>query len=530
VCHAAIEYFLMVNTVPVASRHPQMGAPLYGALAQPLLAHCCYPEGFEGWAECVEEDEEAFGRCAHRRRWAVGPLPAQPPGMWGPCLLTLPAEPADALSSWLLCLPPPVAPLSPQTHDRFREQSVAELLEVVYNMVGPPFLSGLRDSLHAASSWREAEAALFALRAVGGPARRAALSAAAPNGGAVRELLGALLGELCAPSGRLVGGMLAASPIAHASAAELVGAYAPWFEAAEGAPLEGALVLLLAGLSAPPPAPPPAAAALRALCSRCSSRLGGAPGAAAALAGLAERAAAVVAPAPPDGAPAGPAALAFDERLAVAEALSRVAASLPPPDAPPAAARLAAPHIARAQSILAHGGAAAAAGGAAAQQLLLDTLSEEIKLVAALVRRLELPPGQFAGTPGAPPGAPQHPALAVLEACWPLLGAVAESPLCRQEAGVVDAVCDVFNVRARGRRGTALCCHRKQAAGCAPLNGPATVAAAPSSQPPLPPHPLPPPYRSACSRGRGRRPSRCCRRCCAPSLISSWLTTSPRAC
>jgi hypothetical protein len=62
VCQAAVEYFVMVNTVPLAERHPQMGAPLFGALAQPLLAHCRYPEGFEGWAECVEEDEETFGR------------------------------------------------------------------------------------------------------------------------------------------------------------------------------------------------------------------------------------------------------------------------------------------------------------------------------------------------------------------------------------------------------------------------------------------------------------------------------------
>jgi len=60
VCQAAIEYFLMINTVPLAERHPQMGAPLYSALAQPLLRHCCYPEGFEGWAECAEEDEETF--------------------------------------------------------------------------------------------------------------------------------------------------------------------------------------------------------------------------------------------------------------------------------------------------------------------------------------------------------------------------------------------------------------------------------------------------------------------------------------
>ena len=61
-CQAAAEYFLMVNTVPLAARHPQMGAPLFSALAAPLLAHCRLPEAFESWQDCVEEDEEAFAR------------------------------------------------------------------------------------------------------------------------------------------------------------------------------------------------------------------------------------------------------------------------------------------------------------------------------------------------------------------------------------------------------------------------------------------------------------------------------------
>jgi hypothetical protein len=412
-------------------------------------------------------------------------------------------------------------------------------------MVGPSLLCGLRDAVLSARSWREAEAALFALRAVGGPARRAALS---PNAAAapVREPLAALFAELCDPSGRVAGGLLAASPAAHASAAELIGAYAPWFEASEAAPLDGALGLLLAGLSAPPPAPAPSATALRALCSRCAARLGGAPAAAAALSGLAERAAAPAAPQPADGAAAAPAPLGFDERTAVAEALARVAAALPPPDAPAAAAFLAVPYISRARSILVHGGAAAAAGGAAAQQQLLDTLSQEIRLVATTVRRLEFPPGLFAGAPGAPPGAPQHPSLAVLEACWPLLAAVAESPLCRSEARVVEAVCDVFSVSARGRargqggglkkgggpqgreRGRAsegpphvapLPCLRaavrcrKTIVFCLPLAPwrPPAPCADPS---PFLLFPLALPH-SVCYRARGPPPSRCCRRCCA---------------
>ncbi|GBF98210.1 hypothetical protein Rsub_10710 [Raphidocelis subcapitata] len=393
VAQAAVEYFLMVNTVPLAARHPQMGAPLYSSLAPLLLAHARFPEGFESWADCVEEDEEAF--------------------------------------------------------TRFREQSASELLEISYNMVGPPLLSGLRDAAVAAPCWREAEAALFALRAVGGPARRAAAAGDAAAAG----LLASLFAELCGPGGR-AGAALAASPQAQATAAELVGAYAPWFEAAEGAPLDGALDLLLRCLSAPA-ARPPAAAALRALCSRCAARLGGAPAAGAALGRLLELAAPAVAPPPPEGQPAAPCAAPFEDRTAVAEALARVAAALPPPDAPAAAAFLAAPHVARARSVLQHGGDAAARGGPAAAQQLLNTLSDEIRLVAAIVRRLELPPAGFAGGPGAPPGAPQHPALAVLESCWPLLGAVAESPLCRQEAGLVDAVCEVFNRVLQGARSAA---------------------------------------------------------------------------
>ncbi|KAI8465208.1 MAG: armadillo-type protein [Monoraphidium minutum] len=421
VCQACVEYFLMLNTVPVAQRHPQLAAPLFGALAQPLLARCCYPPGFEGWEECVDEDEEAF--------------------------------------------------------TRFREQGASELLEAVYNMVGPPFLRGLADAAAAAPDWRQAEAALFALRAAGGPARRHALGGGDdPRGAAARGALGALFGELCAPGGGGAGagaGAAGASPYARATAAELVGAYAPWFEAADAAPLDGALGLLLQGLGSPVSCRP-AAAALRALCARCAGRLGRAPAAAGALAGLSGLAAAAVAPAPAPGAPAAPCGVPFEDRCAVVEGLSQVAAALPPPDAGPAAARLAAPHAARAAAVLAHGGGAAAAGGAAAGQQLVDILSEEIRLIAAIVRKLEIapPPGRGPGGPLAAAAAAaaaaagggqqqpeaaaaQHPSLAVLEACWPLLGAVAESQLCRQQPAVVDAVCEVFNRALQTARGAA---------------------------------------------------------------------------
>ncbi len=49
---------------------------------------------------------------------------------------------------------------------RFREQGLSELLETVYAMMGLPFLTALRDSLRAGSSWQEAEGALYCLKAV----------------------------------------------------------------------------------------------------------------------------------------------------------------------------------------------------------------------------------------------------------------------------------------------------------------------------------------------------------------------------
>ena len=414
---------------------------------------------------------------------------------------------------------PPATSPPPPPRRSFREQSAAELLEAVYGMTGPPFLAALRDAALSAASWREAEAALFALRAVGGPVRRHAVGGG-EHAAAAGAALGGAFAELCAPGGRLAAGALAAAAPARAAAAELVGAYAPWFEAAEGAPLDGALSLLLRCLG-DARAARPAAAALRALCARCAGRLGGAPGAARALAGLAELAAPALAPPPREGEPAAPAALPFEDRAAAAEALASVAAALPPADAPAAAALLAAPHAARAGAVLKHGGAP---GDARQVQALLLTLADEIRLIAAIVRRLDLPPAQFAGGPGAPPGAPQHPSLAVLELCWPLLGAVADSSLCRQEPGVVEAVCDVFNVSARRRRlprPSPACVARLRAMARA---SPGSAAHARRAPPP------PSAARSACCRRRAAPPSRCCPRCCARSGTSSRRTTSPRAC
>eukprot|EP00878_Enallax_costatus_P030732 GHUV01033512.1.p1 GENE.GHUV01033512.1~~GHUV01033512.1.p1 ORF type:complete len:442 (+),score=127.05 GHUV01033512.1:219-1544(+) len=63
VCESAVEYFLMVNTLPTDERHPQMVGPLYLSLLQPLMkGRACYAQQFVSWNEEVDDDEEAFHR------------------------------------------------------------------------------------------------------------------------------------------------------------------------------------------------------------------------------------------------------------------------------------------------------------------------------------------------------------------------------------------------------------------------------------------------------------------------------------
>jgi hypothetical protein len=55
-------------------------------------------------------------------------------------------------------------------------------------------------------------------------------------------------------------------------------------------------------------------------------------------------------------------------------------------------------------------------------------LAQDLRLVAAALRFMEFPRRIAAG--------PEHPALRVLEGCWPVLASVAASPLCQQHQEV----------------------------------------------------------------------------------------------
>lgn len=63
VCEAAVDYFLMVNSLPTGHRPPQLVQPLFASLLQPLLrGHACYGPNFATWLDELDDDEEDFYR------------------------------------------------------------------------------------------------------------------------------------------------------------------------------------------------------------------------------------------------------------------------------------------------------------------------------------------------------------------------------------------------------------------------------------------------------------------------------------
>ncbi|KAJ9510245.1 hypothetical protein QJQ45_015726, partial [Haematococcus lacustris] len=131
---------------------------------------------------------------------------------------------------------------------------------------------------------------------------------------------------------------------------------------------------------------------------------------------------------PPAG-PAVPRPVANQEqRAAVVEGLARLVACLPPQDMAQAGLVLVQPLVARAQAL--------GDQGTTSHPAALELLAEELSLLAAALRFLDMPGPALPGT--------AHPALRVLESAWPMLSAVAQHPVCQRQAQVVAALCEVY--------------------------------------------------------------------------------------
>lgn len=403
VMEAAADYFLMINTVPVADRHPALGAPLFERLVAACVRRATLPADFTAWDE-ADEDRDTFSR--------------------------------------------------------FREQILADLLDNCYGMTRGQYLAQIGGYLTNANSWQAAEAAVFAARAVAAPLKRRVVPAAKrlgrfedgdddndPAVAADRAASDAFLSQLfqrvgeagaAAASGGQPG-VFASHPLVMESTARMAGSYASWLgQTPSGRARAGGVAGYLLAAMRVPEAFGRAAVAFGNVCARCGSTFGDAETLGRLVAGA--EAATPDAPPPRDLGAGGDLGEGDDSRAAIVEGLARVLAGLS--DAALAAdfgRRLAAPAAARAR-------ARATEAGANPTEAQVGLIAAEIRLIASAVRFLEFPSIADAAARGGAGGgasAPEHPAVAVLSAAWPTLSAFAAEPW-RGVGTVVDATCDVY--------------------------------------------------------------------------------------
>jgi len=361
---ACLDYFLALAGSPAAQRHPRLREPLCEHLFALCLRAARLPPDWTAWPA----DAAAEAACG---------------------------VDVDALQ-------------------RFREQTLAELAESSCALLRPPWLArALAPPLGlgavAEGGWREAEAALAALRWGGAALGRLALGDADGAEGeraACNALLAAVFGALADP-GRSAALLRGPHACCLQAACRLAQQQAAWLGRAPAAQplLPGLARLLLSALRAPGCAQA-AAEALRGLCARAGAALAEP----AALAWLIEAAHATLPPPPPPG--------GEDARAPVLEGLARLVARTPA-GAAQAARALTQPLLAR----------AAAAAEAAAP----EALAAELALLAGAIRFMEA--GEGGGEP---------PALAALAAAWPVLSALGAQPPIAASPPVMAALSDVY--------------------------------------------------------------------------------------
>eukprot|EP00899_Mesostigma_viride_P005090 jgi/Mesvir1/14582/Mv05258-RA.2 len=414
VVEVAVDYFAALNTVPVAARPHHLQGPLYVRLLQhALLRHAMYPEGFTCWAEHVGDmDEDSF--------------------------------------------------------HRFREQVLTDILDTAYGLLRSQYLQYITAALQAATNWQATEAALFAVRCVSISVKSRVLPervsegvdpAIAADCEESNKLLSGLFQRIAQAGiggGRMgdahagVGGMgspgvvpgvpsFSSPGVLVASASRLIGAYASWFGNCSGAFVEGVLAYLLNAMQVPD-AWSQAASAFRSLCARCCAHLRDEALLSRLISSLHEQLAtqhqhhqqqqqshgqgrAHGSSASSSG------AMPLDDKVALVEGLARVVASLPANQAVAMAQRLASPFTARIAQL------AAVPPSGSVSPAQAAALAEELAQFGAVLRFLEFNTVRAAA---------EHPAMAVMQAAWPLLEQVAGTPAWRSQPDVIAHLCGAY--------------------------------------------------------------------------------------
>ena len=405
IMEAAADYFLMINTVSFAERHPGLKDPLFERLIATCLKHATLSSDFVNW-QSADVDKDTF--------------------------------------------------------TRFREQILVDLLDNCFGIVPVRYLGFVSSSFDSAQNWQQIEASTFVGRAAAGAAKKLVTSKAAersretPNETRDRteteiflRITLSRIGDASITPPPPHAQIFASHPLVVASTCRLVGAYAPWL----GQQLSGdkiqipqkCISYLLAALSAPE-AFRHASSAFRDVCGRCSDGFAKPE----TLQGILEAAERAMPELPQNNSESvGSGAAAFggcgvdgdDDRSGVVEGLARVVAAVTDPTAAAAAAKnLTAPIMQRAR---AHADKASVGAGST------NNLAAELKLLASAVRFLEFPGFdvmvQRLGVmnPGVPASSYEHPAMAALSEAWPTLQAFNAEPW-RSDPEITDATNQVY--------------------------------------------------------------------------------------
>eukprot|EP00884_Botryococcus_braunii_P018983 jgi/Botrbrau1/5769/Bobra.0134s0036.1 len=318
----------------------------------------------------------------------------------------------------------------------FREHVLADALEVCQGVLRLNYLVSVRQLLFEAAShnqWQPAEAAIFALRCVA--------SEVNDRSGNIQDrqqaalLLQAMFSKVVAGDGSVPSPLFVSVPWLLDAGCQLITSYAGWFSGPLTSLLDCTMRFVLTGLQNKDSAPS-AAKAFQRLCCVCPHRLNDAT----TLSWLLNAADTIF---------SNPGAVGLEQREAVVTGLGHILSVLPAEEAGPAALRLVQPMLRSTHEALQQ-------VNGTVQGQASHIVEEGLLLVAATLRLMAV-----SSTQGM-----QHPALPVLQAVWPLLSQIMQSPAWLADQPTVAAMCQILQ--------RALLAISNQAAG---LVEPATQAA-----------------------------------------------------
>jgi hypothetical protein len=399
ITESTLDFFFMVNTVPLSQRPLTLGPPLFESLIIKLQRHITYPQDFpfQGWAEDSSE-------------------------------------------------------IDPEAFSRMRDAVLPEVLQEAYGLLRVRYLAWAWEQLHKATTWQHAEMAMYYIGAVALSARARGLAGAeslrepavAEDAAATRKVLASIFTHICcnrlSSSGVVSNGsmcspaektsmilpsfgliVLTSHSAVTCTVCWLIEQYAVWFGKAEEAPTHDALKTSLSLMNMNCTATT-AVKAFNALCLRCSTRLRNPSTVLELLKPVHDELLRCYLP--------------LEDEVLLVEGMAHVTAGLPSEQAEGAATHLTQPFVVELQTAAA---ATSTAGDHFPNSTSIKTVIRALHLVAAALKSF-LSAALSSGANSSSGG----PAVGVLHSMSDALDTISRSPQWQRDPEVMSAVVEVY--------------------------------------------------------------------------------------